>query len=81
MKTKSIASTEAQNNFGRVLTDITINHTRYVIRRHDSPQVIMLSLKDFELLLVDQGEQKKMKNLLQELAPTYKLGEIVSEES
>jgi len=81
VKTKSIASTEAQNNFGRVLTDITINHTRYVIRRHDSPQVIMLSLKDFELLLVDQGEQKKMKNLLQELAPTYKLGEIVSEES
>lgn len=80
MKTKAIASTEAQNNFGRVLTDITMNHTRYVVRRHDSPQVIMLSLSDFEHLLVDQDEQQKMKNLLQELAPTYKLGEIVRDE-
>lgn len=77
MKTKTITSTEAQNNFGRILNDVIQNSTRYVIKRHDSPQAIILSLADFELLLTNQNEQYKMVNIVRELAPVYNLGEII----
>ncbi len=80
MTTKSIASTEAQNNFGRILTDVIVNNTRYVVKRRSVPQVIILSLADFEQLLASQSEQHKLINVIRELMPVYELGEIVHEE-
>ncbi|HNT78371.1 MAG TPA: type II toxin-antitoxin system Phd/YefM family antitoxin [Anaerolineae bacterium] len=79
MKTKTVASTEAQNNFGRILNDVVAHHTRYVIKRHDFPQVILLSLADFEQLLDNPGAQLEMATVLRELTPDYELGETVYE--
>ena len=79
MATKAISSTEAQNNFGRILDDIIQNTTRYVVKRRGTPQAILLSLSDFESLLVaSENERKQIGNALQELGPVYNLGETVS---
>ena len=77
METKTIASTEAQNNFGRILNDVILNHTRYVIKRRNAPQAIILSLSDFEQILANQAEQSKMTRIVRELTPVYSLGEVV----
>ena len=81
MAVKSISSTEAQNNFGRVLDDVALNHARYVVKRRGSPQAIVLSFDDFARLLQDDGERGRMGLLLGELRPRYSLGEIVGTES
>ena len=47
MVTKSVSSTQAQNNFGQVLDDVTHNRTRYVVERRGVPQAILLSVEDF----------------------------------
>ncbi len=77
MKTRTIASTEAQNNFGLILNDVMQNHTRYVIKRRNAPQAIILSLSDFEQILADQAERTKMTGLVRDLTPAYSLGEAV----
>lgn len=79
MKTKTIASTEAQNNFGRILDDIVQNNTRYVVKRRNLAQAVIISLADFEQLLTDTSEQQKMAKIVRELAPTYRLGEALGE--
>ena len=80
MKTRLIASTEAQNNFGRMLDDAVQNSTRYVIRRRNASQAILLSIADFESLLVgDDSERKKLGKVLRELRPLYSVGESVAE--
>lgn len=80
MKTKTIASTKAQNNFGRILNDVIQNNTRYVIKRRNIPQVVIVSLADFEQLLTNQSERKKMVKIVRELTPDYSLGETIGEE-
>jgi prevent-host-death family protein len=75
--TKTIPSTDAQNNFGQILNDVVQNSTRYVIKRRNQSLAIILSLSDFEQLLLDQGERGKMANMIRELAPIYKLGEEI----
>jgi PHD/YefM family antitoxin component YafN of YafNO toxin-antitoxin module len=74
---KTIASTEVQNNFGLILTDVIQNSTRYIIKRHNLPQAIILSLADFEQLLSNPKEQNKMAQVVRELAPAYKIGEAI----
>ncbi len=74
---KTIASTEVQNNFGLILSDIVQNNTRYIIKRHSLPQAIILSLADFEQLLTNQEEQDKMAHMVRELVPAYKFGETI----
>ena len=77
--TKTIPSTEAQNNFGRILDDVIQNGTRYVIKRRDTPQAILLSLPDFErLLAASESERREIGNLIRELGPVYSLGETVN---
>lgn len=73
-QTKVIASTEAQNNFGQILSDVTQNNTRYVIKRHDFAQAIILSLADFAYLSANQSEQNKLATMVREIAPAYTLG-------
>lgn len=80
MGTKLIASTEAQNNFGRILDDVVRNGTRYIVRRHSISQVIILSISDFEEILVaGESERQRLGVVLRELAPEYSLGEVVQE--
>ena len=78
MATKSINSTEAQNNFGRVLDDVTHHHTRYIVKRRGIPQVIILSFDDFSHVLDDEQERQQMNSVLKELRPKYRLGQIVA---
>jgi prevent-host-death family protein len=77
MTTKSVSSTEAQNNFGRVLDDVTHNHTRYVVERRGVPQAIILSFDDFTYLLGDEQERRSMNSILRELRPEYRLGQVI----
>jgi PHD/YefM family antitoxin component YafN of YafNO toxin-antitoxin module len=80
MKTRLIASTEAQNNFGRMLDDAVQNSTRYIIRRRNASQAILLSIADFESLLAgDEAERKKVEKVIRELRPLYAVGESVAE--
>lgn len=80
MGTKLIASTEAQNNFGRILDDVVQNGTRYVIRRRNTSQAIILGIADFESLLsADESERRKLEKLIRELSPAYSFGESVEE--
>jgi prevent-host-death family protein len=80
MKTRLIASTEAQNNFGRMLDDAVQHGTRYVIRRRNASQAILLSIADFESLLAgDETERKKFEKIIRELSPSYAVGESVAE--
>lgn len=80
MTTKTIPSTKAQNNFGRILDDIVQNNTRYVIKRRDTSQAILLSLSDFErLLAASDSERKEIKSLIRELGPVYNLGETINQ--
>ncbi|NJN94564.1 MAG: type II toxin-antitoxin system Phd/YefM family antitoxin [Anaerolineales bacterium] len=80
MKTKLIASTEAQNNFGRVLDDVVQNSTRYVVRRRSASQVIILSISDFEnILSANESERKRLEKVIRELSPVYSMGESISE--
>jgi PHD/YefM family antitoxin component YafN of YafNO toxin-antitoxin module len=80
METKTIASTDAQNNFGRVLNDVLKNNTRYVVKRHNLAQAIILSLDDFEQLLTNHSEQDRLTQILRELMPVYSLGETITVE-
>ena len=76
MAIKSISSTQVQNNFGRVLDDITHNHTRYIVKRRNIPQVIMLDFDDFSRILSDAQERDRMSAVLKALRPEYHLGQI-----
>lgn len=78
MATRSISSTVAQNHFGRVLDDVTLNHTRYVIERRGVPQAIILSFDDFTYLLDNEQERQRMDNVLRELRPEYHLGQAIT---
>ena len=78
MITKSISSTTAQNNFGRVLDDVTHHNTRYIVARRGVPQAIILNFDDFMHLLNDDTERQQMGNLLNDLRPEYELGQVVS---
>jgi hypothetical protein len=80
VNTKLIPSTEAQNNFGRILDDVVQNNTRYVVQRRSAAQVIILSLSDFENILAGgEVERKKLEAVVRELSPVYSLGEPVTE--
>ncbi|MBN1485362.1 MAG: type II toxin-antitoxin system Phd/YefM family antitoxin [Chloroflexia bacterium] len=77
MATKSISSTKAQNNFGRVLDDVTQNHTRYIVERRGLPQVMILSVGDLNDLLGNEAERERIHKVLRELGPEYQLGRVL----
>lgn len=81
MATKSISSTKAQNNFGRVLDDITQNHTRYIVERRGIPQVVILSFNDFADVLNNEHEREQMYTVLREFRPKYQLGQVLESQS
>jgi prevent-host-death family protein len=76
MKTKLVASTEAQNNFGRLLDDVVQNNTRYIIRRRNTAQAVLLSVTDLEYILgSDAGARQQLANIIREARPVYTVGE------
>ena len=77
MITKSISSTQAQNNFGQVLDDVTQNHTRYIIERRGIPQAIVLSFEGFASVLDDERERQQINMILRELRPEYRIGHVL----
>ncbi|MBN2006111.1 MAG: type II toxin-antitoxin system Phd/YefM family antitoxin [Anaerolineae bacterium] len=77
MITKSINSTQAQNNFGQVLDDVTRHQTRYIVNRRGVPEVIILSLDDFARALSDEGTRQYLNSMVNDLRPKYALGEIL----
>lgn len=77
MSIKTVGSTQAQNNFGRVLDDITYNHTRYIVERRGLPQVIILSLEDFVHTLEREEERQALNVVLRELQPRYDVGAVL----
>jgi prevent-host-death family protein len=80
MGTKTIASTEAQNNFGRVLDDVVLNGTRYIIQRRNASQAVLLSMADLEnILCAGEEERKELGKVIRELSPTYIYGSTVQE--
>jgi prevent-host-death family protein len=80
MTTRTIASTKAQNHFGQILDDVIQNNTRYVIKRRGTPQVIILSLSDFEQVLASEHERGRVGSMVRELRPVYDFGETVIQE-
>ncbi|HQY92260.1 MAG: type II toxin-antitoxin system Phd/YefM family antitoxin [Caldilineaceae bacterium] len=78
MKTKTISSTDAQNNFGRVLDDVVQNSAKYVVQRRNQAQAIVLSLAEFERLLASpEIERMQVGRVIRELTPVYDLGREV----
>ena len=77
MQTKTISSTQAQNNFGQIIDAVVQNRTRYVIKRRNVSQAILLSLSDFERLLKDASEREKVSEVIREISPAYDLGEPI----
>ncbi len=78
MTTKTISSTDAQNNFGRILDDILHNAAKYVVQRRNQSQVVLISLSEFERLLsAADGERQELSKILRELSPSYNLGQPV----
>ena len=78
MKTKTISSTQAQNNFGQIIDAVVQDHTRYIVKRRNVSQAIIIGLSDFEQLLKDASERDKIIDVIRELSPAYNLGEPIS---
>lgn len=78
MITKSISSTQAQNNFGQLLDDVTQNRTHYIIERRGIPQAILLSFDEFTYLLSNENKRQQMDTILREVRPEYQLGQVLN---
>ena len=77
MATKYISSTQAQNNFGQVLDDVTRTGTRYIVKRRGRPEAVVLSFDDFMHVLEHEEDRAQLNRLLKEVRPIYALGEPV----
>ncbi len=77
METKVITSTKAQNNFGQIIDSVVQDRTRYVVKRRNVSQAIIMSLVDFSQLLENSSDRQKMSDMIGELAPVYSLGETI----
>lgn len=75
---KSVSSTQAQNNFGQVLDDVTQNHTSYIVERRGNPNAVILSFDDFAKILNDAKERQEMGLIIRELQPEYGVGQVVN---
>lgn len=78
MITKSISSTQAQNNFGQLLDDVTQNRAHYIIERRGIPQAILLSFDEFAYLLSNETKRQQMDAIIKEIRPEYHLGQVLS---
>jgi prevent-host-death family protein len=75
VKTRTITSTEAQNNFGRVIDSVMQDHVSYIVKRRNISRVIIMSLSDLRQLLANSTDREVMKKVIREVGPDYRLGE------
>ena len=73
--TKLISSTEAQNNFGRLIDDVVQYGTKYIIQRRGLSQAVVLSMREFdELLSAGNARRSKTATIFRQVSPRYSLG-------
>lgn len=77
MNVKTINSTQAQNNFGRLLDDVTEQGTRYLVQRFGKVKAAIVPLDDFRCLL---GQDDAVAHLLRETNTIYSLGQQQTED-
>ena len=71
---KSISVRELRPNISKVIDDIHDKFDRYVVNRRGKPEVVMMSVEDYESLLetveieADKALMKKIKKAEKELA-------------
>jgi len=75
--TRSVGSTEAQNNFGQVLDDATRNHACYIIERRGAPQAILISCQDFARILQNAEERRAMLRIIRQMMPEHSIGRVI----
>jgi hypothetical protein len=75
MKTKSISSTDAQNNFGRVIESTIQEHTAYFVMRRNVAHVVIIGIADLRSLLQESSNREKLANVIREVSAEYELGE------
>ncbi|MFQ6014783.1 MAG: type II toxin-antitoxin system Phd/YefM family antitoxin [Anaerolineae bacterium] len=78
--TRFIISTTAQNNFGRLLDDVSENRTRYIVKRFGTPKAAIVSIDDLEWILEIEarktGDHEYLR-ILRESLQGYSLGEEI----
>ena len=65
---KSISIRELRPNIARVISDIHEKFDRYIVNRHGRPEVVMLSVEDYESLIETieiESDKKLMKRIRQ----------------
>ena len=78
MNIKTINSTEAQNNFGQLLDDVSEKGTQYLVQRFGKVKAVIIPLDDFRRLITDDGQGAWS---LREVSPQYSLGELQTEDA
>ena len=78
MSIKTINSTEAQNNFGQLLDNVSETGTQYLVQRFGKVKVAIIPLDDFRRLVAQDNQATK---LLRESGPEYTLGQPQTEEA
>ena len=78
--TRFILSTEAQNNFGRLLDDVATNGTRYIVKRFGAPKAVVVPVEDFERLLQNDADAQPTLQVLRDSRVEYHLGESLDSE-
>ncbi len=79
MLAKKISSTQAQNNFGRLLDDVNHSRALYIIERRRIPQAIVINLDDFLHLLSEQSESERqyVSEIIAKIRPKVSPGQIL----
>lgn len=81
MVTKRISSTEAQNNFGRILDSVTRGRTRFIIERRGIPQVAVIGMEDLVETLSDSEQRRALLSLFESLSSKDEFGVVVKPSS
>lgn len=76
MAIKTINSTQAQNNFGSLLEDVSENGTQYLVQRFGRIKAVIVPLSDYRYLM---QQRQKEGNILREVGTIYSLGQVKSE--
>jgi Phd_YefM. len=81
MEIRRIGSTEAQNNFGRIMDSVTKDHVGFVIERRSVPEVWVISNSDLRDILSNSAQRKEIEKLLKNISSRNDLGETISTNS
>jgi prevent-host-death family protein len=60
------SATEARIHFGELMRQVVEQQTPVVVERQGKPQVVVVSIQEYERLLAGQREQEEWRRLLRE---------------